>query len=564
VKVEINGLDAYFTFSNDSSAYNLLNIPEGIYTATYSAVGYITQNISGLQITTGLVTNQDVTLLPAGEPPFDLTATQGAELNVLLNWHSSPQPGITGYNIYRKQYAFDFYPSTPLGTVGIGDTTYIDYTALPLTHYYYAVTAGLPEDLQTPYSNDAEGWIASGFISDGISAWTGSTPVIDGVISPGEWDDAFEVDISNFLGRRDNIIRPLRSVMAWFKVNPEKTFLYVAVNNIFDTVLEDHDEIALYVDDNNDGLYPAPGDSTEGNFWAAHYASGDVIKFRPIYNNGGVGLTFYLPDPQIKVSDASGHPVYEFAIPIGKDFNWQIGFNDQDQSGIFIFALDDPTNYDGWWPCLNQNIFTAEGYGTITFGAIDLIPPPPGNLFIENPVPENIMLKWDQPDIDDFDHFNIYWSTDGGSDFSILDSTIGIQYFLTAPSNGIYAFYVTTVDRAGHESTASNTVQTDVNTGIADPDKVNAFQMIKIGPNPFDHKLSIDFRVVEETRLVINIFDINGKLVNKLYDAKAGKGEHHLDWNSSTNAGNDLPTGIYMLQFYTTIGNPVSIKIVKR
>jgi flagellar hook assembly protein FlgD len=52
--------------------------------------------------------------------------------------------------------------------------------------------------------------------------------------------------------------------------------------------------------------------------------------------------------------------------------------------------------------------------------------------------------------------------------------------------------------------------------------------------------------------------------VNKLYDAKAGKGEHHLDWNSSTNAGNDLPTGIYMLQFYTTIGNPVSIKIVKR
>jgi hypothetical protein len=265
VKIEITSLDSYFTLSNDSSAYDLVNIPEGTYTATYSAVGYITQNISGIQITNGVVTNQDVTLLPAGDPPTGLTATQGAELNVLLNWHPSTENSVNGYNIFRKQYSFEFYPATPIGSVGPNDTTFIDYTALPLTHYYYVVTAKLLDDNQTPYSNDAEGWIATGFISDKLSAWVGSTPVIDGVISPGEWNDAFKVDISNFLGRRDNIYRPFRSVMAWFKVNPELTTLYVAVDNTFDTVLEDHDEIALYIDDNNDGLYPVPGDSTEGN-----------------------------------------------------------------------------------------------------------------------------------------------------------------------------------------------------------------------------------------------------------------------------------------------------------
>ena len=563
VKVEIIGINNYFTFSNDSSAYILKYIPAGTYIVHYSAVGYITQELTGVQITDGQVTTRDVTLSPAGLPPANLTATKGAGLAVDLSWQPSPSPGISGYNIYRKQYAFDFYPSTPLGTVGPGQFTYSDNTALPLTHYYYAVTAQLPGLLESPYSNDAEGWISTGFITDEISAWIGSTPVIDGVISPGEWSDAFEVDISNFLGRKDNIPRPMGSVMAWFKVNPAKSSLYVAVDNAYDILLEDHDEIALYVDDNNDGLYPAPGDSTEGNYWAAHYASGDVIKFRPIYNNGGVGLTFYLPNPQIKVSGATGHVVYEFVIPLGTASNWQIAFNSQSQSGIFIFALDDPANYDGWWPCLNQNIFTAEGYGVITFGAVDGIPPPPLNLLLDNPVAQNIMLQWDQPDITDFDHFNIYWSDDGGATFAKLDSTVGVQYFLTVPSNGLYKFYVTTVDRAGHESVPSNIVQTNVVIGITEPGKANDITMIKMGPNPFIRQLTIDFKVLFETRLAIRIFDITGKPVNTLYDSKIVSGLHHITWYGTDNGGNDLQSGIYVVQFYTTNGGPTSFKIVR-
>ncbi|MCX6304487.1 MAG: carboxypeptidase regulatory-like domain-containing protein [Bacteroidetes bacterium] len=563
VRVEIVGMSDYFTFSNESSAYVLKYIPAGTYTVHYRAAGYITRELTGVVIADGQVTTRDVTLDPAGIPASNLTATQGASLNVDLHWQPSPSPGITGYNIYRKQYAFDFYPSAPLGTVGAGQFTYTDNTALPLTHYFYTVTAQLPGLLETPYSNDAEGWTATGFITSEISAWVGSTPVIDGVINPGEWSDAFEVDISNFLGRRDNILRPVGSVMAWFKVNAAKTSLYVAVDNTYDAVLEDHDEIALYVDDNNDGVYPAPGDSTEGNYWAAHYASGDVIKFRPIYNNGGVGSTFYLPAPQIKVSAATGHVVYEFAIPLGTASNWQLGFNSQSQSGIFIFGLDDPANYDGWWPCLNQNIFTAEGYGVITFGAVDGIPPPPLNLALVNPVAQDIMLLWDQPQITDFDHFNIYWSTDGGITFPILDSTIGVQYFLTVPSNGLYKFYVTTVDRAGHESVPSNIVGTNVVIGITEQGMVNGLTMVKMGPNPFNRQLDIDFKLPGDSRLTIRVFDINGQQVNTLYDSEISAGRHHIAWNGYDRDGNELSPGIYMVRFCTANGNPVSVKVVR-
>ena len=125
--------------------------------------------------------------------------------------------------------------------------------------------------------------------------------------------------------------------MGYFKVDAGLTSLYVAVDNTIDTELNDHDEVALYIDDNNDGFYPAPGDSTEGNYWAVYYSSGNLIRYRPIYSNGGVGFTEVLENPQIEVSAATGHIVYEFVLPLGSTDVWQIDYNSQNQSGLLHF-----------------------------------------------------------------------------------------------------------------------------------------------------------------------------------------------------------------------------------
>lgn len=559
-KIEIPSLNTYFTYSNETGAYNLLNIPEGTYTVRYSAVGYVTQEFADVQITNGQVSSQDVTLLPTGTPPSNLTATQGAGLSVNLTWEASSTAGVTGYNVYRKQYSFDNYPATPLGTVGAAAVSFSDTTALPLIHYYYVVTAQLPGDLQTPYSNEATGWISTGFVTHEISAYTGIAPTIDGVISPGEWSDAFKVDMSNVLGRRDNIVRPIGSVMGYFKVNADKTALYVAVDNANDTELNDHDEVALYIDDNNDGSYPAPGDTTEGNYWAVYYNSGNLIKYRPLYSTGGVGTTIELQNPQIEVSDATGHVVYEFVLPMGPDSAWMINYNENSQSGMFVFVLDDPSYYTGWWPCDNMNIFTAEGYGVITFGATDEVPPAPNNLQLANGVAEDIILYWDMPAINDFDHFNIYWSTDGGATFNLLDQTVGVQYFYTVPSNGLYQFYVTTVDNAGQESEPSNIVQADVVIGMNELH--GDLSMIKMGPNPFRGALNIDVKVAKATSLSIRIMDVNGRSVATVYQADIAKGLQHFNWNGTTDAGQRLQPGVYLVRFETTTGSAKTFKLM--
>jgi len=466
VKIEVIGLSNYFTYTNDDAAYSLPYIPAGAYTIKYSCVGFVPQNITGVVIQDGQATVQDVTLLSTGDPPQNLFATQGAGLTIDLSWEAPTSGAVLGYKIYRKYYAPDFFPETPLATLAANQFTYTDNTALPTLHYFYAVTAVLAGDLQSPYSNTAEGWISTGYIVRELSSYVGATPVIDGVISPGEWTDAFKVDISDFIGTRDNTPTPIGSVMAYLKVNAAKTSLYCAVENFNDVVLEDHDEVALYVDDNNDGVFPPTGDDSEGNYWPVHYATGDIIRYRPLYNNGGVGTTIEIPNPQIHVSASTGHVVYEFVIPLGPGENWKINFNEQSQSGICSFVLDDPSNFDGYWPITNLNLFNPAGYGVINFGDEDEVPPPPANLVLSNQPPSmDIMLSWEQPDINDFNFFNIHSSFEGGT-YTLVGSTIGVEFFYTLPGSGACSFFVTTVDRAGHESVPSEIVSIGGGTGF--------------------------------------------------------------------------------------------------
>ena len=288
-KVVINELEDYFNRSKSDGSYQVKYVPAGTYTVTASKIGYYPETISNVVVSEGIVTDVNFNLEETGNPPYQLMATHGAGLTIDLSWESDDPGDLLGFNIYRKNFAEDLFPEEPLATVSNDIFTYTDNQVLPLITYYYAVTAIIETDVESPYSNVAEGWMSTGFITDKISVYVGTTPVIDGTITPGEWDDAFVLDASDFLGKNDNIPNPVGSVTMYFKNNAAMTELYVACINENDIVLEDHDEVALYIDDNNDGAFPPSGNMSEGNYWAVYYASGNLIRYRPIYDNGGVG-----------------------------------------------------------------------------------------------------------------------------------------------------------------------------------------------------------------------------------------------------------------------------------
>ncbi len=550
VKVEIPQLTDYYAYTDYDGNFSLNNVPPGSYTVDYYKVGYVANSSLNVPVIEGEITDLGVIeMMIFGSPPRNLTATQASDIFVELNWQSPVSGDVLGYNIYRKRYEPDPFPEEPLATVGEDVLNYSDDSALPLIEYYYAVTADLGGGLQSPYSNLVQGWISSGFVVNEISAWVGTTPVIDGIISAGEWDDAFLLDTSDFWGTYDNTIQPIGSVLGYFKVNAEMTELYVAYINYNDTELEDHDEVALYIDDNNDGVFATDLEANEGNYWAAYYDTGNVIIFRPIYNTGGVGTNFYLPDPQIEVSVSEGYLVYEFVIPIG-DEPWMINPSAENQSSLGIFVLDDnapdPHGFDGWWPLDNINLFNPAGFGTITYGGAAAIPPPPENVAVDLYQEYLLEIAWEMPSLNDFDHFNIYASIDS-SPFELIDTSVGIQFFYSLLENPgtVYQFLLTTVNQHGMESDPSETVEF---IAVGSDDNLPVLQTKLHGnyPNPFNPTTTISFSTNETTENTeVTIYNIKGQKVKQLVNQKLESGLHTVIWDGKDDNGKQVASGIF-------------------
>ena len=552
VKIEIPDLTDYYTYSDYDGNFTLNNVPAGIYSVEYSKVGYLANNSNNVAVNDGETTDLGIIeMILIGSPPRNLFTTQASGITVELNWEEPITGTIEGYNIYRKQYEMDPYPEEPMATVGEDELTYTDETALPLIEYYYAVTAQLTGGFQSPYSNEAQGWISSGFVVNEISVYEGTTPTIDGTITPGEWDDAYMLDTSDFWGTYDNTIQPIGSVIGYFKMNADMTELYVAYINYNDTVLEDHDEVALYIDDNNDGVFSPDTEANEGNYWAAYYASGNQMKFRPIYDTGGVGDVIYLPDPQLEASIAEGYLVYEFMIPIG-DETWEINPSTENQSSLAIFVLDDnapdPHGFDGWWPLDNINLFNPAGFGTITYGSVPQTPPAPENVTLVEIIDETLLeISWDMPPINDLDHFNIYLAIEDG-EFELFNETVGIAFYYPYVINETLSFYITTVNQTGLESEPSEIVgwiivnSNDLPTPLIT--KLNANY-----PNPFNPTTTISFSVAQPSSFVnVDIFNIKGQRVKQLVDEVLSAGKHIAAWNGKDDNGKQAASGIYFYQ----------------
>lgn len=556
VKIQVQGIEDYYGYSNADGTYNIKYIPAGNYTVTASKVGYYPVEQTGVSVTEGGTANLNFTLTPTGNPPTDLYATHGAGYNVVLNWDHANPGGTSGFNIYRKTIPESLFPETPIATVGNTELEFQDTDVKPLLTYYYAVTAILDQGAQSPYSNVAEGWMASGFVVNEISAYTGSTPTIDGTLSAGEWDDAFSMDASDFLGTYDNIPNPVGSVTMFFKVNAQMTELYIACIDENKPVLIDNFTVALYIDDNNDGTYPTSGDDAEGNYWARYFAAGNVITYRPIYDNGGVGQNLDLINPQVAASDATGYVVMELVIPMGDDEVWKLNPNTLNQSGLFMFT----TGFDGYWPALNQQIFYPLTYGTITFGAEDEVPPAPDALSIHwnSPTaPVLINMEWNQPAINDFDHFNVYINE--GTSFGFLAETIGTQIFYLTENTDYTLFYVTTVDKSGQESEPSQNMIFDVTTGVVELLPANR---LRIWPNPTSGDATISFVVETPGVYTISIFDLGGRLVKNIHQSQLEHGDYVFRWNGTDGNGVQQKAGVYMVKIS---GNSQSIieKIIR-
>jgi len=193
---------------------------------------------------------------------------------------------------------------------------------------------------------------------------TTKPPTIDGVLTAGEWDSAAVVDISDTLGVDGNPEDPGDClVYALHNIY----FLYLAFDCPKDTVLTDHSQPSVALDDDNSGTWPSE-DTTEGanalgsdNGWFCSWWLDDFTS-SGWYPSGLVVYSF---------SGGTGHVVCEWVIPLlgpisdsGPQFiGTSATYFQEDTIGVHLFYADEAENLIGYWPQNLSPWYDPAGYG---------------------------------------------------------------------------------------------------------------------------------------------------------------------------------------------------------
>ena len=105
----------------------------------------------------------------------------------------------------------------------------------------------------------------------------------------------------------------------------------------------------------------------------------------------------------------------------------------------------------------------------------------------------------------------------------------------------------------------SNVLGEAMMVNIKDNIHPNKFELNQNFPNPFNPNTSIQFSLGQNELISLNIYDIQGRIVNSLINnITYSSGYHYISWDGTNDLGTQVPSGVY---FYKLIGeNQTQIK----
>lgn len=105
-----------------------------------------------------------------------------------------------------------------------------------------------------------------------------------------------------------------------------------------------------------------------------------------------------------------------------------------------------------------------------------------------------------------------------------------------------YRYLLRSVDMDGSGHTYSRRVEVFVDEL---PDQ---YELKSNYPNPFNSTTNIRFTTPENSKVLVNIFDINGREVNRLVDNEMNAGYHSIGWDGKNAQGTALSSGTYIIK----------------
>tara|TARA_Y100001970_G_scaffold257211_1_gene335680 strand:- start:261 stop:608 length:348 start_codon:yes stop_codon:yes gene_type:complete len=88
------------------------------------------------------------------------------------------------------------------------------------------------------------------------------------------------------------------------------------------------------------------------------------------------------------------------------------------------------------------------------------------------------------------------------------------------------------------------------------------FALYKAYPNPFNPTTTIEFEVPYSMDIVLNVYDISGKLVKTLVNDIKNIGKHSVVWDGKNENGKNVANGMYIYKLISNQNLSISNKMI--
>jgi hypothetical protein len=88
------------------------------------------------------------------------------------------------------------------------------------------------------------------------------------------------------------------------------------------------------------------------------------------------------------------------------------------------------------------------------------------------------------------------------------------------------------------------------------------FALYSAYPNPFNPTTTIEFEVPYSMDIILNVYDISGRLVKTLVDDIKYSGLHSTVWDGTDQYGNNVANGLYVYKLMSNQNISISNKMI--
>jgi len=230
---------------------------------------------------------------------------------------------------------------------------------------------------------------------------------------------------------------------------------------------------------------------------------------------------------------------------------------------LSVADQDAPTSISGFFSAFKVRFpqYTSALWQTARNNSFELDSAPPGPVAQLHQTPTfslclspgkgNTAFAWTRAadDWSGVDGYSILISTTAQLPDAIMDIGDVQEYSTSCLTSGDYMFNIRAHDRSGKWSTQFETMHFTVRSSFY------TYTRIRRHPRG-DLVFSLggsDFPVQSEDRVLIEIFDVSGRLCRTFPETSASPGEFTLDWNGVNDEGRKLPKGVYFARISSAL-----------